>query len=103
MPRSRDGHARTPLTLAINPRVEKLLLFYCDKNNLSKSAAVEFILADFFKIDLSIDPIVAALIEEKNTEIDKLKAQIELVNKKNESMLRELLKNQTDLFSLEEG
>jgi hypothetical protein len=101
--RSRDGHPRTPLTLAIDPRVEKALLLYCDINKLSKSAAVESVLADFFKIDLSVDASSAILIEAKNIEIAKLKAQIELANKKNESMLRELLKSQSDLFSMEEG
>jgi hypothetical protein len=101
--RSRDGQPRSPLTIAIDPRIEKALLLYCDKNKLSKSAAVEQALADFFKIDLSIDVGSAALLEEKDNEIAKLKTQIELANKKNESMLKELIKSKSDLFSMEEG
>jgi hypothetical protein len=103
VPRSPDGQARTPVTLAIDPRIEKAILLHCEKSKLSKSAFVEQVLADFFKIDLSIDANSAALLKEKDNEIARLNEQINLANKKNEAMLRELMKSRTDLFSMDEG
>jgi hypothetical protein len=103
VPRSPDGKARTPITLAIDPRIEKAILLHCEENKLSKSAAVEQVLADFFKIDLSIDVNSALLLKEKDNEIARLNEQINIANKKNEAMLRELMKSQVDLFSMDKG